>query len=121
MDKDNKHTVLVVDDSPALVELYVQWLTPDYCVRSATSGIEALQQADESVDTVLLDRQMPDLSGEEVAGVLRDREDDLRIVFVSSLDPDFGALAVTPDDYLVKPVSKDELVAVVRPDETLSE
>ncbi|PSQ47878.1 DNA-binding protein [Halobacteriales archaeon SW_6_65_15] len=57
-------TVLIVDDEKPITDAYAQWLEDDYTVRTAYSGSEALEKLDESVDVVLLDRRMPDLSGE---------------------------------------------------------
>lgn len=68
---------------------------------------------------VLLDVSLPDLSGFEVCRQLRDEfGDDLPIVFVSDtrvepLDRAAGLL-IGGDDYVVKPVDPDELLARIR-------
>ena len=66
-------TILVVDDERQLADLYATWVGDDYAVRTAYDGQSALEQADEAVDVVLLDRHMPDLTGDEVLGRIRDR------------------------------------------------
>ncbi|TKX52052.1 response regulator, partial [Halorubrum sp. SS7] len=58
--------VLVVEDEPDLADLYAAWLGDEYRVRTAYGGREALDQLDETddeVDAILLDRRMPGLSG----------------------------------------------------------
>ena len=65
--------VLVVDDEPDIAESYEMWLQEDHDVEMATSGEAALEALDESVDVLLLDRRMPEMSGDEVLRALADR------------------------------------------------
>ncbi|NHN61292.1 MULTISPECIES: response regulator transcription factor [Halorussus] len=105
----DQSTVLVVDDERDVADLYAMWLEGDYRVRSAYEGDEALAVLDDDVDVVLLDRRMPGQSGDEVLGQIRERDLDCRVVMVTAVKPDFDILEMGFDDYLVKPVSKDEL------------
>ena len=66
MNDAEEATVMLVDDEPTLVDLYETFLSGEYDVRTATGGTEALEVMDESVDVALLDRRMPELSGDEV-------------------------------------------------------
>ncbi|MFB6121650.1 MAG: HalX domain-containing protein [Halobacteriaceae archaeon] len=102
-------TVLVVDDETEITALYGEWLSDSYDVRRAYNGEEALEKVDESVAVVLLDRRMPDLSGDEVLTEIRERGLDCRVALVTAVDPDFDILELGFDDYLVKPVSRDDL------------
>jgi len=106
-------TVLVVDDETEITALYGEWLSDAYDVRQAYNGEEALDEVDETVDVVLLDRRMPDLSGDEVLTAIRERGLDCRVAMVTAVDPDFDILELGFDDYLVKPVSRDDLNEVV--------
>ena len=101
--------VLVVEDERDLADLYATWLRDDYDVRVAYGGEEALDQLDETVEIVLLDRRMPDLSGDEALREIRNRGFDCRVAMVTAVEPDFDILAMGFDDYLVKPVSKESL------------
>ncbi len=105
--------VLVVDDESRLADLFTAWLTTEYEVEAAYDGESALELMSESVQVVLLDRRMPGLSGDEVLEEIRDRGYDCRVVMVTAVDPDFDIIEMGFDDYLVKPVSKDELMEVV--------
>jgi DNA-binding response OmpR family regulator len=105
--------VLVVEDEPDLADLYATWLDDDYDVRVAYGGREALDALDDAVDVVLLDRRMPDLSGDEVLVALRERDIDCRVAMVTAVEPDFDIIEMGFDDYLVKPVSRDALVSTV--------
>ncbi len=106
--------VLVVDDESRLADLFAAWLTTEYNVEAAYDGESALELMEESVEIVLLDRRMPGLSGDEVLERIRADGYDCRVVMVTAVDPDFDIIEMGFDDYLVKPVSKDELLDVVK-------
>lgn len=106
---DGRPTVLVVDDETDTADIYTDILGGEYDVRTAYSGEEALELADSDVSVVLLDRRMPELSGDEVLKELRARDYDCRVVMVTAIDPDIDIIDLQFDDYLVKPVSADEL------------
>jgi len=104
--------VLVVEDEPDLADLYAAWLGDEYRVRTAYGGREALDELDEvdnQVDAILLDRRMPGLSGDEVLTAVRERGIDCRVAMVTAVEPDFDILEMGFDDYLVKPVTSDTL------------
>lgn len=105
--------VLVVEDEPDLADLYAAWLQGEYRVRTAYGGQEALEQLDEEVDVILLDRRMPGLSGDEVLEAVRGRDIDCRVAMVTAVEPDFDIVAMGFDDYLVKPVARDALIDTV--------
>ncbi|SDJ94875.1 HalX domain-containing protein [Natronorubrum texcoconense] len=105
--------VLVVDDESRLADLFAAWLQSEWRADTAYDGEEALEKMADSVEVVLLDRRMPGLSGDEVLAKIRDAGYDSRVVMVTAVDPDFDIIEMGFDDYLVKPVSKDELVDIV--------
>jgi len=105
--------VLVVEDEPDLADLYATWLRDEYRVRVAYGGREALEKLDGGVDVALLDRRMPDLSGDEALEAIRERGVDCRVAMVTAVEPDFDILEMGFDDYLVKPVSRDALKETV--------
>lgn len=106
-------TVLVVDDNRSLVEMFTEVLEGHYQVRSALGGREALEQIDEEVDVMLLDRRMPDISGEEVLAELENRNIDCRVVIVTGSVPDFEIVELGFDGYIVKPVEPAEIISAV--------
>jgi DNA-binding response OmpR family regulator len=112
---DERATVVVVEDEPDLADLYAAWLDDDHDVHAAYGGEEALDLLDDlgDVDVVLLDRRMPDVSGDEVLSALRERGLDARVAMVTAVEPDFDIVAMGFDDYLVKPVSRDALAETV--------
>ncbi len=92
-----------------MADLYATWLRNEYRVRTAYGGREALESLDDEVSVVLLDRRMPDLSGDEVLTAIRERGIDCRVAMVTAVEPDFDIIAMGFDDYLVKPVTKEAL------------
>jgi len=110
---DDTPLVLVVEDERDLSQLYRTWLAKSYRVRTAHDGRAALDELDEEVDIVLLDRRMPDLSGDEVLDRIRERGLDCRVAMVTAVEPDTDIVDMAFDDYLVKPVSEDELERMV--------
>jgi len=113
--------VLIAEDNDELAALIADWLAPDYDVRVATDGREAVERFDESVDVTLLDRRMPGLSGDEVLDRIRDEHADVRVGMVTAVEPDFDVLAMGFDDYVVKPVLEPDVVGLVRRLESLSD
>ena len=102
-------TVVVVDDEPDVADAYAAQLQQEYHVSTAYSGEEALTALGPDVDVVLLDRRMPDVSGDDVLEEIRDRDLDCRVAMVTAVDPDFDIIEMPFDDYVIKPVSREDL------------
>jgi len=102
-------TVLIVDDEKRIVNLYARQLDGMATVKEAYGGGDALEKANESVDVILLDRRMPGIPGDEVLEVLAERGYDPLVIMVTAVEPDFDIVEMSFDDYLVKPVTGDEL------------
>lgn len=107
---DSNVDVLVVDDDPRLADLFAAWLEPNWTVRTAYDGEQALEAVDDSIEVVLLDRRMTGLSGDEVLSLLRASGYDCSVIIVSAIDPSIERLEADWDDYLVKPISKATLL-----------
>ncbi|WP_255169625.1 HalX domain-containing protein [Natrononativus amylolyticus] len=105
--------VLVVDDENRLADLFAAWLSSEWTVTTAYDGEEALEEITDTVQVVLLDRRMPGLSGDEVLRSIRADGYDCRVVMVTAVDPDFDIIEMGFDDYLVKPIAKQELLETV--------
>ena len=105
--------VLVVEDERDLADLYATWLRSEYRVRVAYGGREAIEKLDGEVDAALLDRRMPDLSGDETLKAIREEGIKCRVAMVTAVEPDFDIVEMGFDDYLVKPVSRSTLTETV--------
>ena len=113
-------SVLIADDEPYVVELVRVTLEDDRVrVFEAADGQTALAVAEAlAIDLVLLDVQLPDLSGLEVCRALRanPRSATVRIVMLTAAaqqDDVMRGLAAGADDYLTKPFSPVRLLSLV--------
>ena len=118
---NDKPTILVVDDHPAVRMIIKRVLEPQgYEIVTANNGYEALRLANEiKPDLVLLDVMMPDgLNGFEVCQRLRNNPllHDIPIVMVTALDDRASRLEGIEsgaDDFIIKPFDPVELRARV--------
>ena len=102
-------TVVVVDDDAGILEVYEAFLTDHYEVLTATSCEGGLARIDDGVDAVLLDRRMPDMSGDELLSELRARGYEMPVAMVTGDRPDADLAELPFDDCLEKPIGGDEL------------
>lgn len=106
-------TILVVDDERELADLYATWVGDDYEVLTAYDGTSALEHVSDEVDVVLLDRHMPDLTGDEVLREIRANDHDCWVIMVTAVDPGLDIVELDIDDYVTKPVSRAQLTRIV--------
>jgi putative two-component system response regulator len=113
--------VLIVDDEPANLRVLAGILKNDgHLVRPVTRGLAALEAAaTDPPDLVLLDIQMPDMTGYEVCARFKtdERLRDIPIVFISGLADvadKVSAFEAGGADYVTKPFYAAEVRARVR-------
>jgi DNA-binding NarL/FixJ family response regulator len=116
-----RDVVLVVDDDPGFREFARALLErAGFAVLDAGEAEEALELvAARLPQLVLLDVQLPKVSGYELFRELRDRcGESLQIIFVSGVRTDsydrVAGIMLGAEDYLVKPFDPDELLVRVR-------
>ena len=109
--------ILVVEDVDFNRELVVQLLEDKYHVIEAVNGQEGVELAGrESPDLILMDLSLPVMDGWEATRRLK-ADDDLRSIPVIALTAhamagdEEKALAAGCDDYLIKPLDEEELMA----------
>ena len=110
---DGRPTVLVVDDDRALADTCEYWLRDEYDVRVAYGGTQALEQVDDGIDVVLLDRRMPGVSGDDVLAEIDARGLDCRVAMMTAVAPDTDIVEMPFDEYLVKPVDEESVTETV--------
>ena len=120
MAKQGERPVLVVDSDGAFRERVECVLRrAGLSATGAEGGEEALELAASRPGAVVLEVELPDMDGFEVCHELRRRHgDDLPVIMVSAerVTPHdrIAGLLIGADDYLVKPVNDDELLARLR-------
>ncbi len=115
--------ILIVDDTKAnLVALRVLLKQVEADIISAGSGAEALEAAQQDTDhlaLILLDVQMPEMDGFEVARLLQKNEKtrSIPIIFITANQDDAHieeAYLAGAVDYIQKPIRKTALISKVR-------
>jgi two-component system, OmpR family, KDP operon response regulator KdpE len=111
-------TILIVDDEPQIRRVMLTTLTSHgYTVVEAASGEEALEKLRaERPDLIILDVNMPGISGLETCAEIR-TSSDVPIIMLTIRNSErdkVQALDAGADDYVVKPFGVQELMARIR-------
>jgi DNA-binding response OmpR family regulator len=106
--------VLIVEDDAPVRKTYQRWLSRGHEVTAVGDGEAAFEALDTETDVVLLDRRMPGVDGDEVARRIGERTCDCRVAMVTAVEPSADVVALPFDEYVVKPVGRSELAAVVQ-------
>ena len=110
--------ILFVEDEPSIADPFARALRrAGFDPVTARTGREALALADRiDPDLVLLDLNLPDTDGRDVARELR-RRGDTPIVMLTARGTEMDritGLELGADDYVVKPFSAEEVIARIR-------
>ena len=101
---------LLVDDEKEVADAYALRLRGLCEVETVYDGQSALSSVDDhEIDVVLLDRHMPGMSGDEVLDRLSEDGFAGRVIMVTAIDPGFDVLDMPFDDYLCKPVDREDI------------
>jgi DNA-binding response OmpR family regulator len=111
--------ILVVEDEVQLAEAVARGLRREgMAVDVANDGEDGYRKASQTrYDVVVLDRDLPGMSGDEVCRRLSDDESLTRVIMLTAsgtVEDKVSGLALGADDYLPKPFAFAELVARVR-------
>ena len=100
---------MIVDDNPLNIQLLVEVFSDDYDVTFASSGLEALTIAAKThPDLILLDIQMPGMSGYEVFTALKSdpQLQDIPVIFITAMsqqNDEINGLKMGAVDFITKP------------------
>lgn len=115
------YRILIIDDSESLGEYYSLILKKagmiPYAITNPMELITALEEF--QPDLLLMDIYMPECTGLELAGVLRQESlyTKIPIIFLSTEDnklKQLSAISLGGDDFLTKPISAQHLISAVR-------
>jgi uncharacterized protein (TIGR02266 family) len=113
--------VLLAEDESLMAQMMADMLAElPVQVSVAHNGREALMLVDKSLpDLVLLDCMMPELDGFEVAAALKANPatENIPIIFLTArgrVEDKVRGLELGAEDYLIKPVRREEMLARVR-------
>ncbi|MBF0371039.1 MAG: response regulator [Magnetococcales bacterium] len=123
MDENSKkQTLLLVDDTPAHIDVLVANLGQEYRLLIARDGLSALKivtHGSSLPDLILLDVRMPEMDGYEVCRQLKQMEKirEVPVIFVTAeaeIEDEAKGFAAGGVDYITKPVSPPILKARVK-------
>ncbi|MGE4558861.1 MAG: diguanylate cyclase [Desulfobulbus sp.] len=120
-EKTADNPIIVVDDNPVVVKLLQSMLAREgFVVQTATSGQELLDLLKRTpADLILLDIDMPGLSGIDTCKRIKDNPltGEIPVLFVTASNDKehiIEGFTAGAQDYIVKPSTKEELLARVR-------
>lgn len=106
--------ILVVEDNPDLLLILRDLLSQDHQVETARRGEEAIEQARAvSPDVVIMDLQLPSMSGIEAGRWIKQELGDIPILALTAMaqngDADMVLRSGCCDAYMAKPASLDDI------------
>ena len=115
---DNKDHILIVDDTPATLELLERNLSSaGYKIFMVSNVAEALKVIKNvHIDLVITDVKMPGLSGVHLARHVRENFNDMAVMIITGYPSVRGAVEAVKtgaEEYLAKPFTSDELLSAV--------
>ncbi len=119
VDDSLKKKILIIDDDGAMLRMMKTWLSVKYHVYMASSGKIALSFLIQNpVDLVLLDYEMPVMTGPEVLKEIRasQKMKNTPVIFLTAKDDKESVMKVVslkPEKYLLKSMPKDKLIGAI--------
>ena len=113
--------ILVVDDDVNLASTFKLILqSVGFQVDTAATGLQALYKVNRTAfDLVILDMNLPDMLGDEVAEKIKDSHENTNIIMITGyssfkdgLDKEKGGLAIK--EVLMKPIPPEDLVSITK-------
>ena len=113
-----KKRILVVDDDTNILRVFKSILEKEgYMVETAETGNDALEKIKkEKFNVCLIDVRLPDMDGTDLLLELTKEPETIKIIITGFSSDEVGKKAADygADDFLVKPVKAEELIATVR-------
>ncbi len=114
--KERRNVILVVDDDPTMLNTLKAWLSDKYLTYMANSGMNAISLlARHKVDLILLDYEMPVVTGAKVLEMIRSESStsDIPVMFLTAKgdrEHVMEVLALKPVKYLLKTMPREEIL-----------
>jgi two-component system response regulator (stage 0 sporulation protein F) len=113
----NKKTILVVDDSQLICDLF-RHILKNYTLFIAQSGKECLKILKKHrPDLILLDLQLPGIDGFETLKRIKECDSSIEVILITAFGiPEFGenAIRLGAKAFLEKPFDVNQLISLVQ-------
>ena len=115
-----KKSVLIVDDDPTYAKMVREWLKEYYQISVVTGAMQAISfLTKKKVDLVLLDYEMPVVSGPQVLELMRNEPDTagIPVVFLTGVgdaESVSRVIALKPAGYILKSASREDILSWLR-------
>ncbi|AFI31553.1 sigma-54-dependent transcriptional regulator [Borrelia crocidurae] len=111
--------LLVADDEKNIREGIATYLEEEgYFVFTASDGEEALETIqNEKIDAIISDLRMPQISGEELLKIVKDRNPNIPFIILTAhgtVDSAVDAMREGAYDFLTKPVDLERLLLIIK-------
>lgn len=113
---ETKKHILLVNDDTAYANTVKGWLSGKYCVEIVTTGSKAVEYLKKNpVNLVLLDYELPEMSGVEVYQTMREepKMKGVPFVFLTSADDKqtfITIMQLNPKGYILKSTTREDLL-----------
>ena len=114
-----KPAILLVEDTPVLAKTYIQYLRNEpYDITHADRGAAAISHLKRQTPSViLLDLQLPDMSGMDVLAFVRDQQMPCPVIIITahgSINVAVDAMKAGAFDFIVKPFAAERLIVTLK-------
>lgn len=108
--------ILVVDDDPGLLKLLVDTLSSiGYHINGVKNGEEALVALEnDQYDLVISDILMPGMDGISLLKFIREKYNDLPVLFISGIDAPEIKAHVKPNGFIAKPFRINKIEELIQ-------
>jgi CheY-like chemotaxis protein len=111
--------ILVIDDDPYILETVELILKNiNYNVELASTGTQALKIIKkEDFDLVIIDINLPDIKGDEITRLIKQKKKDACVVLMTGYEPlldDVIREKMDVEDILVKPIDPEDLIKITK-------
>ncbi|MBC8434199.1 MAG: sigma-54-dependent Fis family transcriptional regulator [Desulfobacterales bacterium] len=118
MNRDDRSTILVVDDEHGVRQSFNMVLKDEYNVLLAGTGKEMTEIfTKNSVDLILLDILLPDGNGLDLLANLKETDPNVEIIMVTAVNDvqaAVKAIKLGAYEYIIKPFVVDEVLTVIK-------
>ncbi len=115
--KDEKKRILIVDDDPTYAKMVREWLKSNYQVAVVVNAMQAITYLTKhGADLILLDYEMPVVSGPQVLEMLRNEPETAKIpvVFLTGVGDSESVsrvIALKPSGYILKSTTREAIIS----------